>query len=156
MAMNVSEALASGSYLQPYLAFAPASITAAAGNDGTLVAGVTIDRLSTVGFARSAKVVVPYKATLADTKTLTVGITVEGDDNDSFSSATTLATYADAVIATGATPTTNYQGVVELNVPLTSAERYVRAKVKIDLSNTSSDTCVYGAVWVFGGRVELP
>ena len=129
---------------------AAASATAAGAGDSTTTTGVTIDRAAFVNsMPVSMAAMVAWEATLATSKTLSIGYAVQtSDDNSSWTDYQT-ATYA--VVATGSTAASALAGEFTVNVNLTSARRYVRMNFAVDLSATQTDTCVARAVGFVGG-----
>lgn len=132
-----------------------ATITAGAGNDGVAVNGDIIDR-TTVGYAKSAFVVVHGVTTLASSETLTCAVTIQHGDASNLSDAATLHTFAAASVGlTGVQTAAAWQRKVDFD--LTNAKRYVRAVVTTNLSASGTDTSAASACWVFGGLSgELP
>jgi hypothetical protein len=128
------------------------AVTAGAGGDNTAVTGVIIDRAA-LGWPQSCVVAVPYTATLAASQTLSVAITLQSGETSNLADAATFATRANAVVATGVGTLT---GVVELDVNLSGAGRYVRANFTPDLSASGTDTAALSEVIVFGGQIRLP
>jgi hypothetical protein len=138
-------------------AFGGASRAVAAGaGDATEVVGEIID-LEAIGNPESAVLLIPYSATLTEAKTLTLGCDIDhGADSALGDAAQFNAGVTAAVVATGGTGGSTEVGVMEVNVNLTGAKRYVRAQYTPDLSHTSADIFTAGCVWVFGGFKELP
>jgi hypothetical protein len=135
---------------------AAASATAAGTGDSTTTTGVTIDRFAfpNGAFPNAAAISVIWDATLATSKTLSVGYAIQDSaDNSNWSDYQT-ATYA--TVATGSTAASVAAGEFEIGVNLTSARRYVRANFALDLSATQTDTAVARAVGFFGGFDRLP
>jgi hypothetical protein len=136
-------------------ATANAAATAGGSGDNTAVTGVIIDRAAH-GWAQSAVFTVPFTTTLAAAATLSVVMTVQDGDAANLSDAATLATRANAVVATGPSGGGTVTGVVELNVNLSGAKRYVRLNFTPDLSRANTDTAELSGVAVFGGAIRLP
>jgi hypothetical protein len=134
----------------------PASATAASTGDSSTTTGTTVDRM---GFAagslpNSLIAGVPWAATLATSKTLSIGYAVQDSADGSNWSDYQTATYA--VVATGSTAASSLQGTLEIPVNLSSARRYIRANFAIDLSATQTDTAIARAVGFFAGFDRLP
>lgn len=126
-------------------------LVAAGTGDATAITGQGIDRK---GYG-SAKVLVGYHATLADTKTLAVAAEVQySADNSSFDTAVPLQT--STVAATGVNPTTAYYGVVVFNIDLTAQKRYFRINVTPDLNASGTDVAEVVTSVVLGGADALP
>lgn len=131
------------------------AVTAGGGGDNTAVTGVIIDRAA-FGWAQSAVFAVPFTATLAASQTLSVAMTVQHGEDAGLSDVATFATRANAVVATGPVGGGTVTGVVELDVNLGGARRYVRLNFTPDLSAANTDTAALSGVAVFGGAVRLP
>lgn len=129
---------------------ANATATAASTGDSTTTTGTTIDRAAFQNSMPVSMVLgVAWEATLATSKTLSIGYAVQtSDDNSSWTDYQT-ATYA--VVATGSTAASALTGEFTANVNLTSARRYVRANFAVDLSATQTDTAAARAMGFFGG-----
>lgn len=136
-------------------AAANTAVTAGGGGDATAVTGVIIDRAAH-GWPQSAVFAIPYTATLAATKVLTLAYTVQEGDNSGLSDAATLVTATAATVATGGSGGTTETGVFQVNVSLAGAGRYVRLNFTPDLDATGTDTAALSAVAVFGGADRLP
>jgi hypothetical protein len=137
-------------------AAANTAVTAGGGGDNTAVTGVIIDRAA-FGWPQSAVFAIPFTTTLAATQSLAINsCVVQSGENSGLSDATTLATRPNGNVATssgGGTVT----GVVEFDVNLSGAGRYVRFNYTPDLSASGTDTAALGsAVAVFGGAIRLP
>lgn len=129
------------------------SVTAGGTGDATEVSGAYIDRQ---GFS-SLKVVIPYSAVLAATKTLSIAANLQ--DATSLAGAG-VADYgsamASAVVATGPTGGGTETGVVELDFDLAGANQFVRVQFTPDLSATGTDTASLAAVYILGGAQVQP
>jgi hypothetical protein len=103
----------------------------------------------------SAKILVPYSATLDTDETFkaTVSIADSTDDSDWNAYAAVLDSIA---VVTGTTAGTT-TGVREIDVDLSSYSRYIKIKYKPDLSASSTDTLSRtGTLVALGGATELP
>jgi hypothetical protein len=164
------DADAIGSEIIAAVALDPAVITAGAGNDGTEVNGPVIDR-NDFPEARSAKLIISYKAVLAEDKTLSIaanirhssasGMSPAGDHGSATGAATDWFAHGqggfdEAVVATGGSGGTTERGTVEIPVDLRGALRYLQAQVTADLSASGTDTVAISAVLVFGGFRDNP
>jgi hypothetical protein len=166
-----------GALTKSFTALTPAVITAAAGNDGSELTGITVDRLlAGRGFAHSAKLVISFVVTTASGKKLTVTANAEhGNASNMTDTADYAATRAQfdmsssgtitaITLSSGAVPATDVAGAsltaaagqVEIDFDLSSAKRYIRIMVTLDLSNTSTDTVAYSAAWILGGFAVVP
>jgi hypothetical protein len=166
-----------GATVKSFTALTPAVITAAAGNDGSELTGITIDRLlAGRELATSAKLVISFVTTTASSKTLSISGNAEHgaasnlSDTADFSAVraafdlnatpgpTAITLVAGAVpvtvVATGGL--TAAAGQVEVDFDLSGAKQYIRFMPTFDLSNTSADTVAYSATWIFGGFRKLP
>lgn len=137
------------------LSAAAALVAGGAGNAATTT-GATIDRF---GFASgglpSALVAgVIFDATLATSKTLSIGYAVQDSPDGVNWSDYQTATYA--VVATGQTAASVAAGQVEIGVNLSSARRYVRLNSAANLSATGTDTAVTRSAGFFAGTDRLP
>jgi hypothetical protein len=130
------------------------SVTAGGTGDATEVAGVAIQR-TVIGLPRSAVFAIPFTATLAATKTLSIACIVE-HSSAAASGYADLVNVASAVVATGATGGSTETGCVEIGVDLSGAKDYVRIRFTPDLSATATDTAALSAVAVLGSFQELP
>jgi len=135
---------------------AAASATAASTGDSTTTTGVTIDRAAFAGgsLPNALALSVLYEATLATSKTLSIGYAVQDSADGSNWSDYQTATYA--AVATGATAASVVVGEFEVGVNLSSARRYVRANFALDLSATQTDTAAARAAGFFAGFDRLP
>ncbi|WP_313669151.1 hypothetical protein [Sandarakinorhabdus sp.] len=144
-----------GSKISVARAAANTAATAGGSGDNTAVTGVIIDRAA-LGWPQSAVFAVPFTTTLGATNTLSVAMTVQDGDNSGLSDAGTFATRANGVVATGPGGGGTVTGVVELDVNLSGAKRYVRLNFTPDLSAANTDTAALSAVAVLGGATRLP
>lgn len=142
-----------GALLAARYAAAGVDVTAGGTGDNTEVDGAWIDRR---GF-NSLKVVIPYTATLAATKTLSIAANLQ---DASASDGTGAADYGTAlaatVQATGATGGSTETGVVELDYDVSGCDRYVRIQFTPNLSATGTDVAEMGAVYILAGSTENP
>jgi hypothetical protein len=136
-------------------AAANTAVTAGGAGDNTLVTGVIIDRAAH-GWPESMKVAIPFTATLAAAATLTLGGVVQTGPDSALATVETHQTIAAAVVATGPGGGGTVTGVLEADVSLRGAERYVRLNFTPDLSAANTDTAALSAVLVFGGAQRLP
>lgn len=135
---------------------AAASATAASTGDSTTTTGVTIDRMgfTSGSMPMTLAAAVVWEATLATSKTLSIGYAVQDSADGTNWSDYQTATYA--AVATGSTAASALAGEFEVSVSLTSARRYVRFNSAQDLSATQTDTSVTRAVGFFAGTDRLP
>lgn len=139
-----------GAYFAPAIIGAGTAVAAGTG-DATKVTGETVD---CDGF-HSGSVVLAYKATLADTKT--VSFAVELQESEDASTWTTAEVVQAATVAdTGSTGGTTELGTVKLDIKLASRKRYLRFNVTPDLSATATDTLTWSGVFIKGGARVLP
>lgn len=127
--------------------------TAGGTGDATEVDGAYIDRQ---GFD-SLKVIIAYKATLAEAKTLSIAANLQ-DATSSVGAG--VADYGDAmasaVVATGDTGGSTETGVVELDFDISGANQYVRVQYTPNLNASATDTATLAAVYILGGAQVQP
>jgi hypothetical protein len=134
---------------------AAASATAGGSGNSTTTTGVTIDRGQwSQGMPKSLDAIVAYEATLATSKTLSIGYDIQDSPDGSNFSDYQTATYA--VVATGSTAASAAAGEFKISASLTSARRYVRLNFAVNLSATQTDTAVARAVGAFAGFERNP
>lgn len=136
-------------------AAANTAATAGGSGDDTEVTGLILDR-GTIGFPQSAVLAIPFTATLAAGKTLTIAYAVYSSAADDLSSPTVLTSAAAAVVATGPAGGGTVTGTFDVDLSLAGAGRYLRADFTPDLTATGTDTAALSAVIVFGGADRLP
>lgn len=160
--MNIANQRDIGAQLVAKNAVNPAVVTAGSTDDGQEVNGFIIDRQAFADLLLSVKVAIPYDASIVDTFTATLAANLQDSDT---TASTAFADYDDkdgstgqSVVETGTTAVTAFDKILEFDVDLSSAKRYIRLQVTPTLSNgsTSSDTLDYGAVHVFGGSDQPP
>lgn len=144
-----------GSKIEVVRAAANTAATAGGTGDATEVTGVTLDRAA-LGWPQSGVVAIPYTATLGATETLSLAIEIEHDDASNMSTASTFATRASAVVATGPAGGGTVTGTLEFDLSLAGAKRYIRANFTPDLSADDTDTAALSEVIVLGGVQRLP
>lgn len=148
-----------GAQLKAALALDPAVITAGAGNDGVEVNGTGFDRFQ-FGNTRflSGKLVIAWRATLAQDATLSIAANLQDDTAVGFGA--TPADYgpalANAVVATGPSGGGTVRGVSVIDVDLAGARQFLRAQVTANLSAANTDTVGICATFIFGGADQLP
>ncbi len=163
-----------GPYLETFNALDAAVITAAAGNDNTDVDGNVCDRLAIHAgqLCQSAKLVIAYKASINTSETLSIGASLKhcatsggsyvaltalrGRHIKSDGTITALTLTSGALALTAVATAGTMRGVVELDVPLVTANEFLRATVKADLSRSATDTVALSAVLVLGGSDVVP
>jgi hypothetical protein len=163
----------------PVLASNFSTITAG-GNSGTAVTGLTIDRETLLDYGADARGALPagnlpmgaifelaYSATLAATKTLSIGtVQVQSSPDGStwttnFDQTGSLTTQASewpaaGVIDTGAAGGSTQKGVVAYGTNLKGCQRYVRFNFTPTLSATSIDVANITVAAVLSGFCEVP
>jgi len=148
-----------GAMIKGGLARIPELITAAAGNDNTEIDGPSIDRQSFTSSYHSLKVIICFSATLDTAETLTITANMQDSADDS-----TFADYHEAetgdflpaTIVRTAPSAETFNGVIEMDVDIQAANRYLRLQSTSDLSRGATDTVDIAAVFVFGGADQLP
>lgn len=129
------------------------AVTAGGGGDATQFAGSWLDRS---GYG-SAKLVVHYRATLAQGATLSLAADVRDATSNAGAGAAVLGTVlANAVVATGPTGGGTVRGTVELDVSFETARQFVQGRVTPDLSAANTDTAQIEFVWIMGGASRQP
>lgn len=134
---------------------AGASATAAGTGDATTTTGATIDRMAFPqgSMPLSAVFGVAWDAVLQTGKTLSVGYAVQDSADGSTWADYATATYS--VVATGSTTASAVAGLLEADIDLSAARRFVRHNFAIDLSATGTDTATARGVGFFGGFDRL-
>lgn len=146
---GIGQLIASVNALSPYTA------TAGGAGDNTQQTGITLDRQSIGREYLSAQVAIPYKATLAAAKKVTVSSIVE-DSADGASWATYVTGLSSSVVgSTTSTAAQTLNSALTYNVDLGSARRYVRVDVTADLSAANTDTFAFAAVAALGGQDRI-
>jgi len=140
------------------VALLPATITAGAGNDGQEVDGVIWDRLKTGREGSlSGALFIFGRATLTDAATLTAAFNVQDGAASNLSDAADYGSaFASAVVATGPTGGGTVDFCVKLDVDLSSAKRYGRAQVTLNLSASGTDTVAAAGLLVLAPAEKLP
>lgn len=129
------------------------TLTAAGSGDATAINGASYDRLSN-GMPRCCVMTAQHKSTLTSAKTLSMDLVLEhSTDNSNWSAFSTLAL---AVVATGASGGSTQTGIVEKDVDLTGAYRYIRVTTTPDLSHTGTDTAVVSTLLMLAGHQNAP
>jgi hypothetical protein len=119
------------------------------------ITGLTIDRAA-IGWPESAVVAIPFSATLGAANTASLAYTFQSSQADNMGSPATIVAAEAAVVATGGGGGTTESGMIEVNVSLRGAGRYVRLNITPTLSAANTDTVrVVGSV-IFGGANRLP
>lgn len=132
----------------------PIVITAGGTGDETAITGQTIDTQAQRGDSMVFGVVA--YASLANTKTLKVAAELQETDDPTGSWDTAEALYTATVLATGATPTTEYHAVKISHVDLRMRKRYIRFNCTPDLSNTGTDTATIAMFALMTGSKVYP
>lgn len=140
-----------GSTIRPVMALAPRTIVAGTEGNGAAQVGEVIDRK---GF-NSAVLAVPVSATLAADETLTVGVVVATAGAADAEAWQPLASIAGEELVGGESGSTE-TALLEIDLNLLGADRYVRATVTGTLSAAATDTQALAGVIVLGGPVVKP
>jgi len=133
---------------------APSVITAAAGLDNVKVTGQTVDRKSGTAIAHSAIIATGWLAALTDTKTLSLAHEYQDSADDS--TWNTAVAIEAATVKQTAVASTNYRGVSEHNLALSSLSRYIRINVTLDLNAGATDTALFYTIVVLAGWTQVP
>lgn len=146
-----------GSLTTAKIGSAFATATAGGAGDATAVAGIAIDRLAG-NIPLNAEILLAFTATLAATKTLSIGtVKVEQSADGANWDATAYKAFTDpGIVATGQAGGSTEKGVVKLQVDLRSAKRFVRFGFTPDLSASGTDTATAVAIWNLAGFDRLP
>lgn len=144
-----------GALIAVLRASANVPVTAGGAGDDTLVTGVILDRAEK-GFPQTGVLAIPFTTTLGATETLSLAYTVQSGNAANLSDAQTLVSATAEVIATGPAGGGTVSGVIEIDLPLRAAGRYVRANFTPNLSRANTDTAELSSVMVFGGADRLP
>lgn len=151
-----------GAYLKHENALNPVTVTAGTTADGQERNGHIIDRRAFADILLSAKVGILYDGAIATTaKTIIVASNLQ---HSLTTESTAFADYVDKTGTTGftvtETRTTAGNGapsdVLEYDVDLSSARRFLRIQVTPTLSSSVTDTVDLAAVITFGGADQNP
>lgn len=155
--MSISQRKNIGAYLHAAYAADSTAVTAGGSGDAVAVAGTAVDRLAQ-GTPLSASIVYAIKATMANTKTLSLAYKVQSSVDSAFTVPVDLpgSVIASVVVLNAKSDGSAQTIVVKHDVDLNGALQYVRVNFTPDLSNTATDTATLIPVWVFGGMAELP
>lgn len=130
-------------------------IVAAAGNDGVEVDGNWVNRKG-LGLPLSGKLIISYKAVLADTETLTIAANLQdATDNAGAGAADYGDAFASAVVETASGAETK-RGVIELDFDLSAARGFIMSQITANLSAGATDTVALSAVFVLSGDNQSP
>lgn len=154
--MNRADILNGGYRCRSAFALLATAVAAGTG-DNTEASGPYADRVvAGKGYAKSAKLVISYSATLAAAATLSITANIQDHSANTGAGEDFGAVLAKTVVATGGSGGTTETGTIELDFDISSAERYVRAQITPDLSAASTDTATVSAAWVFFGAENGP
>lgn len=133
------------------------AVTAGGGGDNTAVNGAYIDRVTSLGTVKSAKLVINYTTTLAAAETLKFGAKFQ-DATDT--SGTGVADFGSAiastVVATGPGGGGTVTGTVEIDLNMDAARQAIRAVITPDLSASGTDTAAWSATLILFGPNAQP
>lgn len=137
-------------FIHQAIALGSTTVTAGGGADDVYQSGLTIDRAD-MNSPESVSLAVGVLPTLASGQTATVSVKIEHSDDDS-----AWADYKEiAEVAVFDDGDTTVQQAVVAGVNLNGAKRYVRGSVKVEMSNTATDTAVVFAVATLDGGYAL-
>lgn len=154
-----SEMLNGGAYCRGAFVAINKTLTAGGAGDNTEVNGAVVDRKHPTGggLAMSSKLLIPFTATLGAGETLKFGIQMQSGD---LADGSDMADYGDpiaaTVVATGESGGSTETGVVEVDVDLSGAKRYVRPQPTPDLSAANTDTAEWSALLALFGDSRQP
>lgn len=147
-----------GALINAVAAGAPVAQASSATQTGVNTStGTVIDRNSLPRQYLSCKVVLPYRATVASGKNAVVGLSLQ-DSSASGSGFANLATKSGGTLKAGSTTTFNGRSVVQLNVNLAGAKRFLRVKSFGSFNSTASGANLTreAPVVIFGGANQNP
>lgn len=132
--------------------------TAGGAGDNIEVDGPYFDRKpSTIGPYGSAKLVIAYRAVLAQAATLSFAANIQDATSSGGAGVADFGTaFTKAAVATGGTGGSTETGTIEFDFDLTTAREFIRAQVTPDLSAANTDTLTWMATWVFFGADRGP
>lgn len=151
-----------GAFITSELALDSTTVGAGVGGSGTPVNGNVFDRLASRNMHLSGKLQLAYKFTGASGHTATVAWAVRDSDASGGTYANVdQSTPAEHPSSGSSTITANndgsaVRGVVEVDVDLQGANRYLRPTVTPTLSHSGVDTLNLTGVWALGGSEILP
>lgn len=140
-----------GSTIRPVMALAPRTIVAGTEGNGAAQVGEAIDRK---GF-NSAVLAVPVSAVLTAEATLIVSVVVETAGTADAATWRPLASIAGEELVGGEGGSTE-TALLEVDLNLLGADRYIRASVTGTLSAAATDTQALAGVMILGGPVVKP
>jgi len=155
--MSFAERHNIGAFIGAQKAIDNTALTAAGAGDNTEVVGQIIDT-TLFKHPLSLAILVPWKAVLAASKTLTLKtVKLEHGGDSGLSDAANLVTPADVVVATDSGSGSTLHGCQKYDVDIggLGCKRYIRLKVTPDLNNTATDTATIAGAFVFGGQDSL-
>lgn len=128
----------------------------------SLVAGSVTDDIkvtNTDGIDRlgynSAKLIISANATLGATETLDFDVELSQSEDDS-TYTTPVASYTAETLLEGGAGGSTESGILELDIDLSSYDRYLKIGITGDLSASDTDTADWQAVLILGGATEVP
>lgn len=145
-----------GRYVIGTAALAPATIPSSSG--GATSTGITIDRQAFGKHYYSAAALIQGLLTGSTDQAVSVAINWQhSSDGTSWDNFSTGSNVTKALGSTGATGAQSVNDVIQSNVNLRSARRYVRVQtVPTFTATTSGDTLALAGAVVLGGGDELP
>lgn len=149
-----------GSQIKSFNALNPVTITAGTTADGNEYDGNIYDRRVPGGtnsdLYLSAKVVVNYTTTIASTAGTLIILANAQHSSSTASTAFSDLNDADGSTGQSKTQTDDGNGVLEFDLDLAGAKRYVRIQVDPTLSATATDTAGVSGIMVLGGGDQPP
>ena len=133
---------------------APSLITAGAGLDNVEVEGQTVNRLSGTAIAHSAIIATGWLAALDNAETLSLAHDYQDSADDS--TWNTAVEIEALTVKQTATSATNFRGVDEHDLALSSLLQYIRINVTLDLSRGATDTALFFTVVTLAGWTQVP
>lgn len=143
-----------GALVKSELALAPRTITALGATNGVAQTGGAVNR----DRFNAAVVAIPVSATLAEGKTCTISAAVETAATAAAVTWTPLA-LVPATVLTGGEDGTTETAILEVDLNLLGADKFVRVSVTSTCSNAvaeNTDEQSFGAVLILGGPANTP
>ena len=154
--MNVSQSRNIGAYIKRVLAFNHLQVVAGGGADGVAQNGRGIDRsLDASGnLSLSASVGLLISAVLAGSETASAVVQIQDSDDDGSGDA--YADFGDPSAATLVSDGADENGVLDFDIDLSGAKKWVRMEVTVTMSAGDTDTAELMGDLVMAGPPERP
>lgn len=142
-----------GSHITTSLGLDSATVGAGVGGSGSETTGNVFDRLAYFPRHLSGKLAIAWKATLASGNSATIIAGLQHSDDDN--TYTNLENASGAVSIAALNSGAAQRGVLEIDVDLTGAKRYIRPRRTPTLSASGVDTMVTTGLLMQGGGNNL-